>query len=354
MATYIITPNDLNSDGMQCNKDGKYSVYKYTKPVVNSNLYKYRSVICIEDKVVCFSPPKSILYTDFCDLHSSKDIVAEEYVEGTMVNVFWDGTQWKTASRSKIDADCAFFDTNGQFCNMIKETLQDCRLDLDTLNKSHCYSFVMQHVNNRIVTSFEINRLYLIAVYVIDGLTVSVVSDFKSDPVWNSTTVQFPTKIVWNWELNSNTQCLAHTMGVIFKHNASGDRCKLRNPVYEYIRQLRGNQPKLQYRYLELRKMNKTSEFLKYFPEHTCQFNQFREKIHKYTHTLYNLYVSIYIKKTSGIEIDRLYKKSLFMLHRLYKTTLVPQKLSINASRVIEYVNSLPEQILMTLINQVA
>jgi hypothetical protein len=96
-------------------------------------------------------------------------------------------------------------------------------------------------------------------------------------------------------------------------------------------------------------KTNKTSEFLKYFPEHTVQFNQFREKIHKYTNTLYNLYVSIYIKKTTGIEVGRQYKKSLFMLHRLYKTTLVPQKLSMNASRVIEYVNSLPEPILMTL-----
>jgi hypothetical protein len=353
MAHYIITQDELKSDGIQCNKEGIYSVYKYTKPVENRDLYKYRSVICIEDKVVCFAPPKSIPYTDFCNLHSSKDIVVEEYVEGTMVNVFWDGTQWKTASRSKIDADCAFFDTNGQFCNMIKETLQDCLLDLNTLNKSYCYSFVMQHINNRIVTEFEINRLYLIAVYRIDGLTVSVVSDFKSDPVWNPTTVQFPTKIDWNGDLNSNTQCLAHTMGVIFKHITSGDRCKLRNPVYEYIRQLRGNQPKLQYRYLELRRSNKTKEFLKYFPEHTNQFNQFNQKIYTYTHTLYNLYVSIYIKKTTGIEVGRQYKKSLFMLHQLYKTTLSPQHLSINASRVIEYVNSLPEPILMTLINQV-
>ena len=35
MATYIITPDELKSDGIQCNKEGTYSVYKYTKPVAS-------------------------------------------------------------------------------------------------------------------------------------------------------------------------------------------------------------------------------------------------------------------------------------------------------------------------------
>ena len=66
MATYIITPDELKSDGIQCNKDGVYSVYKYSKPVENHNLNKYRSVICIEDKVVCFRTHKRIPYATFC------------------------------------------------------------------------------------------------------------------------------------------------------------------------------------------------------------------------------------------------------------------------------------------------
>ena len=348
MAKYIIDMSELNADGVCCSTDGIYSIYKYTKPVSPKN-NNYRSIICVGDKIVCFSPPKSISCESFYKMgHSAKDIITEEFVEGTMVNVFWDGDQWKTASRSKIDADCMFFDTNGLFDIMIKETFESCNLDLNTLNKSLCYSFVMQHVNNRIVTLFEINRLYLIAVYQIDGLTVSVINDFQEDPVWNPTTVQFPARINCDWDLNVECCIPNATMGIIFKHIISGDRCKIRNPAYEYARQLRGNQPKLQYRYLELRKANKVGEFLKYFPEHTSKFNQFQEKLHKYTNTLYNTYVSAYIIKTPGFVIDMQYKKSLFMLHQLYKNTFAPQKLSINLSRVIEYVNSLPEPILMT------
>ena len=36
--TYIINSDELKSVGIQCNKDGVYSVYKYTKPVENQNL----------------------------------------------------------------------------------------------------------------------------------------------------------------------------------------------------------------------------------------------------------------------------------------------------------------------------
>ena len=51
-------------------------------------------------------------------------------------------------------------------------------------------------------------------------------------------------------------------MGVIVYHK-SGVRTKFRNPNYEFVRQLRGNEPKKQYRYLVLRQQEKVMEYLK-------------------------------------------------------------------------------------------
>jgi hypothetical protein len=356
---YVINKSKLNAGSLLflCSKDGDFTVYKYP-PNPSTELYNYRSIITHDNKVVCFSPPKSIDQSYFLELYSSKDVVVEEYIEGTMVNLFWVNEEigWKIASRSKINASCAFFDTNGEFSIMANETFSECMLDLNALNKGYCYSFVMQHPGNRIVTKFETHALYLIAAYKIENdceneneICVFSIDDIQSNPVWATTRVKFPATILdFNLQTDPNTLNMPYTqMGVVFK--SEGARCKLRNPAYEHVRQLRGNQPKLLYRYLELRKSGKTSEYLKYYPEHSDKFSQFRSKIHAYTNTLYNLYVSVHIlKKEVSIEDrnDKRFKISLNKLHEIYLT----QQLKINITRVIAYVNSLPEAVLMTIV----
>ena len=293
-------------------------------------------------------------YSEFCDTHSAKDIVSEEFVEGTMVNVFWDGTEWKKATKSKMDAHCFFFDTNGVFYRLFEEALQFVNLDLNLLNKSYCYSFVMQHPENRLVTAFTEIKLYLISAYCIENSSmdtkVNVVDNIQTDPVWESTKVQFPA--ILDWDLRKPIENMPYTMmGVSFKDTVSGDRCKLRNPAFEYVRHLRGNQPKLSYRYLELRKMGKVVEFLQFYPEYSIQFRYYQANLHKYTNNMYIFYVNIFIKKNMQLnDVDHTYKISLKQIHYHYREVLVPQNKYVTLQTVIEYVNGLPEAILMGVI----
>ena len=355
MTSYILSYDELNSDNVSRTLDSTntYTIYKYNQSV-SAPFYKYRSIIGMGSNIVCFSPPKSMSYSEFCDTHSAKEIVSEEFVEGTMVNVFWDGSDWKKATKSKMDAVCFFFDTNGVFNRLFEETLQSVNLDLNTLNKSYCYSFVMQHPENRLVTAFTEIKLYLISAYYIESslvnTKVNVVDTIQKDPVWESTRVQFPA--VLEWDLLKPIENMPYTiMGVSFKDPISGDRCKLRNPAFEYVRHLRGNQPKLSYRYLELRKMGKVVEFLTFYPEHSGQFRYYQTNLHKYTNTLYNLYVNIFIKKNIQLDtVDHKYQISLKRLHYHYREVLVPQKKYVTLQTVIEYVNELPEAILMGVI----
>lgn len=355
MASYILSYDELNSDNVSRTLDSTntYTIYKYNQSV-SAPFYKYRSIIGMGSNIVCFSPPKSMSYSEFCDTHSAKEIVSEEFVEGTMVNVFWDGSDWKKATKSKMDAVCFFFDTNGIFNRLFEETLKSVNLDLNTLNKSYCYSFVMQHPENRLVTAFTEIKLYLISAYYIESslvnTNVNVVDTIQKDPVWESTRVQFPA--VLEWDLLKPIEDMPYTiMGVSFKDPISGDRCKLRNPAFEYVRHLRGNQPKLSYRYLELRKMGKVVEFLTFYPEHSGQFRYYQTNLHKYTNTLYNLYVNIFIKKNIQLDtVDHKYQISLKRLHYHYREVLVPQKKYVTLQTVIEYVNELPEAILMGVI----
>jgi len=356
MPSYILTQDELNSTNVSktLDPDNIYTIYKYNQPV-SSSFYKCRSIIGMGSNIVCFSPPKSMTYSEFCDTHSAKDIVSEEFVEGTMVNVFWDGNDWKKATKSKMDANCFFFDTNGVFYRLFEEALQYVNLDLNSLNKSYCYSFVMQHPGNRLVTAFTEIKLYLISAYFIENsmntnTTVTLVDNIQNDPVWESTRVQFPAKL--DWDLRKPIENMPYTiMGVSFKDTVSGDRCKLRNPAFEYVRNLRGNQPKLSYRYLELRKMGKVVEFLQFYPEHSTQFRYYQSNLHKYTNNMYNFYVNIFIKKNMQLnEVDYTYKISLKQIHHHYREVLIPQNKYVTLQTVIEYVNALPEAILMGVI----
>ena len=72
----------------------------------------YRSVIVNSDQqVVCFSPPKSVNSEYFIKNYNTKtdSLIAEEFVEGTMINVFWDNSKWQIATRNTVGGEVTFY-----------------------------------------------------------------------------------------------------------------------------------------------------------------------------------------------------------------------------------------------------
>ena len=113
-------------------------------------------------------------------------------------------------------------------------------------------------------------------------------------------------------------------VGIIFYNVKTGNRTKVRNITYEKVRQLRGNQPTLEYQYLCLRQENKVSEFLKYYPETKPHIN---------------------------VEYSGRYKCHMYNLHKLYTTELKSKKMFITFQLVKEYVNTLSPALLLHSLN---
>ena len=82
------------SKHLKVRRVGDLSIMKYDKEYLTENmdlvdsLGMFRSVIVDNEsnKVVSFAPPKSYKYDDLKD---NDHLVCTEYVEGTMINVFW-------------------------------------------------------------------------------------------------------------------------------------------------------------------------------------------------------------------------------------------------------------------------
>ena len=338
-----------------------YTVLRYDKNVLtkdNASTYGLcRSVITDqENNIVCFSPPKSLPFDDFVSKYpETSQIVATEFVEGTMINVFWSNGDWIIASRSNVGATNMI--NSRVFRDMFFDAMNECNLDLYTLPTEFSYSFVLQHPDNRIVLPIGKPQLYLIAVYsycgadvnqrtmhrtIVKHRTVVKSHDLSEFPEFNATTVKRPAvyDLTSYKEFAEKTKTLDYTyLGVMLTNPATGERTKIRNPNYEQIRHLKGEQ-KFQFQYLCLRKVGKVTQYLQYCPEHSELFAGFRDQLHAFTRTLRDNYISCYIRKEKPLkEYSAEYKTHMYHLHQIYKTKLKPNGKFLMFDDVVNYVN---------------
>lgn len=359
------------------NKEDTYNIIRYNKNMLTPDKYDssglFRSVIHKNGKMVCFSPPKSMDHTSFKDMvDMTKGISVEEYVEGTMINLFWTGTEWEIATRSSVGGKVHFFVNDNPHCQktfrqMFLEAIAyhetnkefDFFSMLENVPKDICMSFVLQHPDNRIVVPFDTPNIYLVKAYklmddyVVKEVAISTVSQYL--PNW----VEYPYTLKYSIEdittmlevgsVNFEYTKVGVMMYGMHKHTGKVVRTKIRNSNYEYVRELRGNQPKLQYRYLMLRQHKKVSEYLKYFPEHKTAFNSYRNNVHTFSYALYKKYISCYMHKQNPLKMYSLkYRTHMYKLHESY---LMDKNNHINLNRVIDYVNNLHPTLLMHSIN---
>lgn len=360
-----------------------YEIIKYNKDRLKfylendfSNFLKlkdYRSIIFRNNKLLVFSPPKSVDYEYFENKYKNlDDCWLEDFIDGTMINLFYDTTNncWEITTKSNIGGNNLFFKDNNNIKKTFKEMFfEACNLNnfnVLTLPTTYTYCFILQHPANRIVTPNDHPKIFLIKIY-----DISIISDLKYK-ITEINTINFANtppyiflntgiQIACKYKLESyetvnkkyyNSLNIPFYCVGIMIYNKDGSRTKVRNENYEYVRKLRGNQPKLQYNYLCLKKENKVKEFLFYYPEHKNEFNVYKDLMYNYTNNLYVKYIECFIKKEKQLkEFEFEYKIHMFKLHEKYKNDLLKENKKIDKKVVINYINSLHPAQQMFVIN---
>ena len=111
----------LNKVECKTSNNQKYKVIRYDKNFLSVDLVPTyclcRSVILnSNNNVLSIAPPKSIPTDDFIRRYpeNTETIRAEEFVEGTMINVFWDPNiglsgSWEISTRNTVGATSSFY-----------------------------------------------------------------------------------------------------------------------------------------------------------------------------------------------------------------------------------------------------
>jgi hypothetical protein len=347
----------------------KYQILKYDKDFLNYDMIEktglIRSIILNEKgDIISFSPPKSISYDNFINKYKVENCWGEEFIEGTMINMFFDSItdEWEIATKGTIGGRVSYFRNGEQekktFRTMFLEATNKAKMEFDLLNKDYCYSFVLQHPENRIVCPIREIKIYLTAVYKInnDTLIINEVNKAEYKQKFEETDVKFPEIYEMNdfttlGEKFASMNTSYDIMGVVYKTN--GARCSLLNPNYIQVKSLRGNQPKLQYTYLSLRKEAKVKDYLKFYPEHKIEFSLFRQQLHLFTHSLHSNYMKCYVFKEKPLsEFPKQFRHHMFTIHQdCYLAELREKQEKVTLWVVINYLNDLHPAKLMYVLN---
>lgn len=357
-----ININDIKKKTIKL--DGElYTIFNYNKDNIdNTDAHKYRSVLFNEDnKLISYSLPKSIKYDKFKIDNDLNDLLVTEIIEGTMINLFYTGEKWDICTKGSVGGNYFYYrngydkkygkDKQLTFKKMFYDAL---RLDTDqefntitmNLSKNYCYSFVLQHPDNHIVLNDIVSKAYLVAVFELDNNNakyICLTDVMNMDCVKSLDGLIYFPKIIEKMD-NYNKMELNYTkdnceliVGLMYLNEKTGDRSHNINETYKKMKNLRGNNPNLQYQYLCLKKIGQVKEFLVCFPQYKNLFYKFYIEYKNFLTNLHQSYLSFYIQKT-GEKINKKYFYHVYKIHHnVFLPSLKETKKIMNKGEIYNY-----------------
>jgi len=352
----------------------RYAILRYDKAFQTSQTLHdgfLRSIVwdTVTNRPVCVAPPKACEQAldasdqalDASDLAQtvSSTYRCEEFLEGVMVNAFLDASGTvQLATRSKMGATGIFY-SRRSFQDLLVDALQQKGIagiqGIKHILGTHTFaSFLLQHPEHRIVSKITVPSLYLIhrgSVSEDGTVTLQEVNDgafaiptvtLPENTSPEALVIQLAEQRGWQWQ------------GLVFK-DGQGKRWRLRSKAYTMVRTLRGESPRQDVQFLNLRSKGMMETYLYYYPEEKEVMWDLEGSLRNLTQTLYQQYVTVHIKhQLKFAELPPFWKPHVFSLHSLFLGTLKQKGHFIRKQEVIQYMNHLPIPRVLHLFKSVA
>jgi hypothetical protein len=272
----------------------------------NPNTHAFRSVVwnALTNRPVATGPLRGLALTSETVLPAGDGaFIVEEFVDGVMVNHWWNGEMWEMSTRTQMDAGGSYYGERS-FQELFSETFYTARLNADDhLDKTVTYSWVLQHPEERVVVapSFGTAKLTLVERSRIDAAGNRHI---VTDPLPAGSPLQ--THLPARYEglrtvadiqarvASMGRRLGAGWQGVVVKVAATGERYKLRSVQYNAARFLRGNQPKRPFLWLERWTEGKLPAYLRQYPEEEHEAQATIAAFKAITQEYHALYLQVY------------------------------------------------------------
>jgi hypothetical protein len=295
----------------------------------NPITHKCRGVILEKDtnNIVCYTFDRSVDFINDLTYLNDKfpfnnKTVVQESIDGTQIKLFYYGDKWCVATTRTIDAYSTRFSSRRTFGEMFDEALALSNLKLETLNKRKCYSFVLCHPDNRIITKYEKPELVHVFTRDLDTLEVDLSFDIG---VRKPQTLEYQG---YEKILEDANKLEYYKEGfVLHSGDEQNKMMKIKSKNYLKCCRMRGNNNNILFHYLELRynainNGNDIENFLKYFNEYREVFKLFEENIRAMVKYIHVEYICRFVNKTIQTnDISWYYRPIIYSLHTNYYNT---------------------------------
>lgn len=289
------------------------------------------------NKVVHYSFQKTFegVYNEYNENHKDayRGEIPENYeveisTEGTLVKLYYYDNKWVVGTSRSIDASISHWNNSKSFKELFFECIDYEKFDINTLDKSHCYSFVMQHPENKICNNVSVKYCSMLnEVNLNSGEIVRKTTGFKVEKTFEQVVEEID-------QDSCNNNYIVYLQ--------DGRRIKLLNRNFKEKQGLLRNDPNMKRVYTRCIQENTTDLAKKYFPNEIQMFDFIDYRFFDVAKDIHRCYMNRYIHK-SDEEVNEKYEKSLKQLHWIYRQN----REKITPNKVIELLMGLPVKVLM-------
>lgn len=265
-------------------------------------------------------------------------------MEGCLLRIFWHKDRWYISTNKKLNAFKSRWASRKSFGDIFREGLVHANGNnenvletlLDQMDKTRVHLFLVRYNHeNRVVCSApkEPDFVYFIGSW--DNEKKVLEREWKY-PIHVKTPTIIPEIPGTLQELADNVN-IREYQGIILFHKEKNTQVKIYSHEYETLYKIRGNNPNIRFRYLEIRKEDGIrKEFIRMYPLYEDLFLEYDNILYQLAKLIRYYYIQRYIKNkyvTLPKEEYILMKKC----HDWYLLNRVENK--INVSKVLEILN---------------
>jgi hypothetical protein len=261
---------------------------------------------------VCYPITGGIPYKTFKNRVPIEHVYVEESIDGTMINVFYYKDEWRVSTKGCIDAKRSRWGSSKSFYTMFNEA---CNFDLQELNQNYCYTFVLVHSDNRIVTKYKHSDLYLVHVR-----NMTTMQSLLRDHEYQTNFTRPNTLTFSSYEeLEESLATLPYNKeGFMLFDNRNPDvRVKCKGTAYIHVKNMKGNDRNKRYGLLKKMLQNTEVDYLRMFPEDYEIVKELNVELNNLIKSISYYYKNVHVYKTK-MDIPKHLAPILYNLHGQY------------------------------------
>ena len=298
-------------------------------------------------------------FENFSSDNSTK-ICISEYIDGTMIKIYYYNEKWRISTSKNINAKSNFWVSKKSFyqlaCEVIQEqynlTFEDFTKDFDP---TYCYSFMIQHPDNELYKSDPPTKHSIIPVGSVN------LENLKESPFTESWKTVSVDNLMALQQSSNETSYIIY----ILKSGDNGEIESIKRIRYisektNAIKEVIGNLPNIGLRYIEILKaidnssnsteeekhQHSKSELKRLFKNDLALFTQIEKSIQTTVKEILDIYFAVYAKKQK-VDIPARYTRTISRLHGKYRSTRIP----VSKNDVFDILFSLNVRLIAYVIN---